>query len=136
MIRRTLLGMFGAAPAAMVVKATPQTQTYVPEVSMNPFPDDPWKANETIDAVERAKKNLSAVMWADSNGLNTVGPDPYDTMDAEIDSMRSWSKVAKARISRNRYAEIRRKSFIDEAIKDVERQVKKSLAPEWIRRFL
>lgn len=135
MIRRSLLAMFGAAPVAAVMpaEATPSVASIPPPSPW--FYDNPY-SDQDDDQLTRAKQRLEALQWAEKSGLSDYTVDPYAVIDVEANSMRSWSASQRERWRARRIEQIRRASLVREAMESVERQLKLSLAPSWMRRYL
>ena len=127
--RRGLMSMLGLAPAAAVM---PQQLHPV-----NPMPS--IVADADVSNLEWAKRRLKAIHWADVNGLPR-GDAPLleqsDTIEQDVDAMRSWSVQHKRRVTQARRLERYKENYMKDALARVEREVKLSMAPDWVRRFL
>lgn len=127
--RRGLMSMLGLAPAAAVM---PQ-QLY----PANPMPS--IVADADVSNLEWAKRRLKAIHWADVNGLPR-GDAPLleqsDAIEQDVDAMRSWSAQHKRRVTQSRRLERYKENYMKDALARVEREVKLSMAPDWVRRFL
>jgi hypothetical protein len=142
-IRRSLLAMFAAAPAAAVVSSAPPSAPppawgkFAPTAPYDAYGLEPAIMSQNDDGpLEYAKKRLAALQWAERNGISEERLDPFGVIDAEANAMRSWSPAHRERWRMKRIEQMRHASRYREAVEHVERQIKLSLAPEWVRRFL
>lgn len=127
--RRSFMAMIGLAPVAMAT----------PEEGLNPVPMLTSHKKE-MDELQWAKKRVEAIQWARKNGV-PVGEEsfigrPSDVIDNEVNAMRSWSAQYKKRAADKRRAQMFRDNYLKDAMLRMEREVKLSLAPDWVRRFI
>lgn len=139
MIRRKFMAMLGLAPAAAIVKPGPATPTSIPFATppvdfsanvVNAVSDGPgaWTA------LQYAQRKVHAIRYARKHGLEN---DWFvDTIEMQSNAMRSWSPVFKTRWRQERAQKAQRDLWFENAVRDVEREIKLAAAPEWVRRFL
>lgn len=138
MKRRGVLSFLGLAPVAAAmpvnivdgVTRPPSLGSYAP---LNAFS----QTELAMDGVEYARKKLDALKWMSSKNVpndneHFAYPDPA----IHVEAMRSWSVSHKSRVT----SELRRAKDQELAIKGaknrLERELKLSIAPEWVRRFI
>ena len=128
--RRNLMAMIGLAPVAAISSPVPVLESCGNSVT----------ATSDLSPVEYARKRLAAVKYARSIGIEPDHGPSYlsmtDCVEAEVSAMRSWSAATKQRVVGERRFKRYQDNYISEAVARVEREVKLSLAPEWIRRFM
>lgn len=128
--RRGLISMLGLAPAAAVMP-----QQLHPA---NPVPSIVSTADD-VSNLGWAKRRLKAIHWADVNGLPR-GDAPLieqaDAIEFDVEAMRSWSPSFKRRVTQARRLQRYNENYMKDALARVEREVKLSMAPDWVRRFL
>lgn len=129
--RRSLMAMIGLAPVA-AVSGPALVQDHLPANSVMAPPD--------LSPVEYARRRLAAVKYARSMGIDVDhGPSllgMVDCTEMEVSAMRSWSPATKQRVVGERRFKRYHDNYLSEAVARVEREVKLSLAPEWVRRFM
>lgn len=136
MIRRSLLAMIGMAPAAAAVSAKSNIEAQnLPRAFVEQWPL-PERMNQVYSPLDDAKQRLSALQWARDNDLEESRDRPYEIIIAEVGAMRSWSTAYRARCAADRTEKMRKDFMIIDAIQHVEREIKLSLVPSWMRRFL
>jgi len=130
--------MLGLAPIAAVMPVnsissagiSSSSSAYVPLSGFNEVP-------ETMDNVEYARKRLDALKWMYNKNLpgeneHFAYPDPA----VHVESMRSWSASHKQRVASELRLARDRELAIKAAKNRLERELKLSLAPDWVRRFM
>lgn len=137
MIRRSFMAMLGLAPVAAVAPKTP-TDTIWKDVTPS------YVANHIDDFtlssdIEYAKRKVDAFKWAKENLLDRDYRDELhirDGIDANVVAMKSWSPAYRAMVLNERVSNWYSNRKLENAIANLEREVKLSMAPEWARRFL
>lgn len=129
--RRSFMAMLGLAPVAGAMGVEPSVPTAAVSV-VNPL--------DAASDIEWAKRRVAAIRWARQNAM-PVGDEhflgsPADVIDDEVTAMKSWSPQHKRRAMRERRMRRYRETYLSDALARVEKEVKLSLAPEWVRRFL
>lgn len=129
--RRSFMAMLGLAPVAGAVGVEAQPMPSGVSI-VNPL--------DAVSNVEWAKRRVDAIRWARQNAM-PVGDEhflgsPADVIDDEVLAMKSWSTQHKQRAMRERRLRRYRENYLSDALARVEKEVKLSLAPEWVRRFL
>lgn len=138
MIRRSFMSMLGLAPiaAAMPVNGVAGTGSLSSSASYVPFGGFN-QVGEQIDNVEYARKRLDALKWVSSKNLPGENEHfAYQDPAIHVESMRSWSHSHKARVTSELRRARDREIVIKAAENRFERELKLSLAPDWVRRFL
>lgn len=130
--------MLGFAPiaAAMPVNSIASAGSLSSSVAYTPFSGFN-QIPEEMDNVEYARKRLDALKWMSSKNLpgeneHFAYPDPA----VHVESMRSWSVSHKQRVTSELRLARDRELVIKAAQNRLERELKLSLAPDWVRRFL
>ena len=59
-----------------------------------------------------------------------------DAIEFDVEAMRSWSPSFKRRVTQARRFQRYNENYMKDALARVEREVKLSMAPDWVRRFL
>lgn len=135
MRRRSILGMFAAAPIAASVKAEElTTPSHDPPSSwvnsISPIRDvDEYDA--ASDAVKKAIMRRDAIRRLAKDGLLEDGKDFVSLESLNINSLKATSAVRKQQLQRD----WRIKKKLDMADSSVERAIKLALIPEWMRRW-
>jgi hypothetical protein len=136
MRRRSILGMFAAAPVAAAVNPNPQIMD-IPKVHaraswsppLSAFDDDEYELEQ--DPVKRAMMRRKAIYNLYKEGALEDG-DGWDEHESpNIVSLKATSLVRKAQLQR----EWRMKRKLLRADMHVERTIKQMLLPKWMHRW-
>jgi hypothetical protein len=129
--------MLGLAPVAAVAPKTPTDTGWrgaTPSYVANNIDD-----LDSLSDIECAKKRVEALKWAKENSFDRASRDELhtrDAIDADVVAMKSWSPAYRAMALNERALNWYSNRKLENAIADLEREVKLSMAPEWARRFL
>lgn len=137
MIRRSFMAMLGLAPVAAVAPKIPANTGWgdvTPSYVANNIDD-----LDSLSSIEYAKRKVDALKWAKENSFDRASRDELhirDAIDANIVAMKSWSPAYRAMALNERVLNWHSNRRLENAIANLEREVKLSMAPEWARRFL
>jgi hypothetical protein len=131
------MAMLGLAPVAAVAPKIPADTGWgvvTPSCVVSQIDDlDP------LSDIKYAKRKVDALKWAKENSFDRASRDKLhtrDAIDANIVAMKSWSPAYRAMALNERVLNWYSNTKLENAIADLEREVKLSMAPEWARRFL
>ena len=137
MIRRSFMAFLGLAPVAAVTPVV-QEVVYNPVVSgTNKIMTQNSLYVEDYNPIKHAREKLAALKKAKENDLLTNFHETfYEQLSTDVRTFRSWSEAHKCRKITEKIAVARTEYEIRRAEYELEREMKKSLLPEWMRRFI
>jgi hypothetical protein len=133
------MAALGLAPVAAVV--TPSAPIGANPVAWDP-PYPAVSGGSSYDKVgqtplERAKKHLETLKYEQEHGIDSFKePIFYSRVEADIETMKSWSRTYKANVTNERMLKLRTELAIARAEYEVKREMKIALLPEYMRSWI